>query len=283
MLWELANEPRSSDNSGHIVNNWLEEMSAFVKTVDKNHLLGTGEEGFDASNNLPIDVTDYPAWMFDGSSGTFFYQNISLQNIDVASVHLYPEAWNLNSSKSTKWIADHLLLSKKEFKPLVIGEVGAQQNKELFYNVLFHHLSMDSTSGVLLWQLSYDGSPYVDQYSFNWSSDSVFCNSLQRYSVLFQNKDSSILIRGDSSRAENIVLQNYPNPFSNLTLITYRVESPVFVLLEVYNILSANFRWKRFTRWGISGVNALWRWVFVDKDGFVKINCVIKEISTKTS
>jgi mannan endo-1,4-beta-mannosidase len=242
LFWELANEPRSSDNSGLIVNNWLEEMSAFVKTVDTNHLLGTGEEGFDVSNNLPINVTDYPAWMFDGSSGTSFYQNISLQNIDVASVHLYPEPWNLDYSKSTQWISDHLLLSKKKFKPLVIGEVGVRQNKELFYNVLFHRLSMDSTSGVLLWQVSYDGSPYVDQYSFNWSSDSDFCNSLQHYSVLFQNKDSSILIRGDSSRAENIVLQNYPNPFSNLTLITYRVESPVFVLLEVYNILGQKVR-----------------------------------------
>jgi len=242
MLWELANEPRSSDNSGLIVNNWLEEMSAFVKSVDNNHLLGTGEEGFDVSSNLPINVSDYPAWMFNGSSGTSYYQNTSLQNIDVASVHLYPEAWNLDYSKSTKWISDHLLLSKNKFKPLILGEVGVQKNKILFYSVLFYQLLRNSTSGILLWQLSYEGSPYVDPYSFNWSTDSAFCNSLKRYSILFQNKDSSMLSGDDICTTENLVLQNYPNPFSSLTVITYRVESPMYVLLEMYNVLGQKVR-----------------------------------------
>jgi flagellar hook assembly protein FlgD len=83
---------------------------------------------------------------------------------------------------------------------------------------------------------------YTDQYSFSWYSDSSFCSSFKRYGVMFQNKDSSMLIGGDSRVAENRVLQNYPNPFSNLTVITYLVDSPKYVLLELYNVLGQKVR-----------------------------------------
>jgi hypothetical protein len=61
---------------------------------------------------------------------------------------------------------------------------------------------------------------------------------------MFRNKDSLIQIGGDSSNHENSVLQNYPNPFSASTgtLITYRVESPKYFLLELYNILGQKVR-----------------------------------------
>lgn len=232
MLWELANEPRSSDPSGFIVNNWIEEISGFIKSVDINHLLGTGEEGFDVNSNLPINISDYPPWMFDGSSGISFSQNIGLHNIDVASVHLYPESWNLDYSKSTKWISDHLTLSKYKNKPLIIGEVGVRSDKEIFYEVLFHSISQDSTSGVLLWQLSFDGNTYVDQYSFSCSSNPSLCKSLGYYSEMFQKKK---IIQPEITEYQ--VLQNYPNPFNDLTVITYKVEEPRFILLEVYNVL----------------------------------------------
>ena len=41
--WELANEPRSSDRSGAIVRAWAASMSGHLKSVDPNHLVGTGE------------------------------------------------------------------------------------------------------------------------------------------------------------------------------------------------------------------------------------------------
>ena len=33
MLWELANEPRSLDVTGLLVNQWMDEMSSFIKTT----------------------------------------------------------------------------------------------------------------------------------------------------------------------------------------------------------------------------------------------------------
>ncbi|KAL0396447.1 UNVERIFIED_CONTAM: Mannan endo-1,4-beta-mannosidase 4 [Sesamum calycinum] len=45
--WELMNEPRcQSDLSGKPIQEWVAEMSAYLKSMDKNHLLEIGMEGF---------------------------------------------------------------------------------------------------------------------------------------------------------------------------------------------------------------------------------------------
>jgi len=45
--WELANEPRAkSDVTGVTSHQWIEEMSDFIETLDSDHLIGTGEEGW---------------------------------------------------------------------------------------------------------------------------------------------------------------------------------------------------------------------------------------------
>ncbi|KAF7824945.1 mannan endo-1,4-beta-mannosidase 5-like [Senna tora] len=45
--WELINEPRCKvDYSGITVNEWVEEMAPYVKSIDNNHLLEVGMEGF---------------------------------------------------------------------------------------------------------------------------------------------------------------------------------------------------------------------------------------------
>jgi endo-1,4-beta-mannosidase len=45
--WEVINEPRAkSDVSGKAIHIWLKEMSDYVRSLDQNHLIGTGEEGW---------------------------------------------------------------------------------------------------------------------------------------------------------------------------------------------------------------------------------------------
>jgi mannan endo-1,4-beta-mannosidase len=49
VAWQLANEPRcKSDTSGNTMKNWVYEMAAYIKSVDPNHMVSTGEEGWTA-------------------------------------------------------------------------------------------------------------------------------------------------------------------------------------------------------------------------------------------
>ncbi|XP_038681024.1 mannan endo-1,4-beta-mannosidase 4-like [Tripterygium wilfordii] len=51
--WELINEPRSTtDFSGKQILSWVEEMAAYLKSIDQNHLLDIGLEGF-YGNSVP--------------------------------------------------------------------------------------------------------------------------------------------------------------------------------------------------------------------------------------
>lgn len=53
MAWELMNEPHTRDgyerskgiDPGTIVLEWIEEMAPYIKSLDPNHMLLTGEEG----------------------------------------------------------------------------------------------------------------------------------------------------------------------------------------------------------------------------------------------
>lgn len=51
--WELINEPRcKTDLSGRTVQRWVKEMASYVKSIDSNHLLEVGMEGF-YGNSVP--------------------------------------------------------------------------------------------------------------------------------------------------------------------------------------------------------------------------------------
>lgn len=66
-------------------------MSAYVKSIDKNHLLTVGLEGFYGAQN-PKKLTVNPnEWA--GMLGSDFVGNSKVSTIDFASVHIYPDHW----------------------------------------------------------------------------------------------------------------------------------------------------------------------------------------------
>ena len=51
MAWELMNEPRcSGDFSASKLQHWIERTAEFLKSVDPNHLVTVGTEGFFGSS-----------------------------------------------------------------------------------------------------------------------------------------------------------------------------------------------------------------------------------------
>lgn len=135
LMWELINEPRygtwQAGGDGQIVATWLDEAAAFIKSIDPNHLVSTGEEGFLAAGSNTLGRTSYP-WTGATGEGIDFVKNAELPNIDVLSIHAWPFQWGIGmeypdlTTFIPEWIGEHLRLAEQAGKPLYLGEFGLQ-------------------------------------------------------------------------------------------------------------------------------------------------------------
>lgn len=89
MAWELANEPRckgsSSQDNGNctvaVISQWVSEMSAFIKSVDSNHLVAIGDEGF-------FNEPGNPSYPYQGGEGIDFDANLGIDTLDFGTFHV---------------------------------------------------------------------------------------------------------------------------------------------------------------------------------------------------
>ena len=124
-IWELANEPRcdgvpqfpSEDCSSETVVAWVEEMAAHFKSIDSNHILGLGDEGFMCS-----EETGH--WAYTCSTGQDSLAFAQLDDIDIVGLHVYPDHWDTDAQWSRQWILDHVAIAEEVGKPIFIGEFG---------------------------------------------------------------------------------------------------------------------------------------------------------------
>ncbi|MDI6766733.1 MAG: cellulase family glycosylhydrolase [Bacteroidota bacterium] len=233
LVWELANEPRSSDRTGMVVTNWLDEISTFIKSIDRNHLVSSGEEGLEVSRSGYYDphLYDDQSWLFDGSAGVSFLRNIQLQNIDIGSIHCYPDHWRMTGIEGIQWLRNHNRIAAEFQKPLVLGEVGKWKKPAQYYEAAFNEALYSTTAGVLLWQFVYDSRPNNDGYAFSYPNDSVICNIIQFYAERFAQKRNNLL-----PTPPNIeLLPNYPNPFNIVTIIPYTLHRSSYMTMDIYN------------------------------------------------
>ncbi|KAM7270967.1 hypothetical protein ACFE04_030181 [Oxalis oulophora] len=184
--WELINEPRCmSDISGDTLQDWIEEMSAYVKSIDSNHLITIGLEGFYGPKN-PKRLTVNPEnWASE--LGSDFVRNNNVPNVDFASVHIYPDHWfkNINFEAEqkyfAKWIVSHIEDGDKELnKPVMFTEYGLSNlnkdyepaQREKLYRMVFNIMHKSarknkSGAGALIWQLFVEGmEEFNDDFGF---------------------------------------------------------------------------------------------------------------------
>ena len=105
--WELANEPRCESDAGcekNVVVNWAKEMSEYVKSIDSNHMLAVGDEGF-----YNYGYNDFPEgdhkYVYHGSSGMDFLQLTALPDIDFGTLHVYCDQWGLTREQLDEFAA----------------------------------------------------------------------------------------------------------------------------------------------------------------------------------
>lgn len=179
MAWELANEPRclsagayprSSGCSTQTLISWADEMSSFVKSIDENHLLGVGDEGF----YCIAGATD---WTENCGEGVDTLAFAKLDTIDLMSAHLYPDGWGKTPAWGTQWISRHIRDARAINKPFLLGEFGLldKATRNVVYQQWTDAVLKGGGSGALYWILSGkqdDGSLYADYDGFTVYADS---------------------------------------------------------------------------------------------------------------
>jgi len=129
MTWELANEPRAFSNFNKVpFLNWVNENSAYIKSLDSNHLVTTGTEGSWGCEN-DIDL---------------FEKIHSSKNVDYLTMHIWPFNWSWLKPKDMagtidkaiantgKYMDEQLAVAKKLNKPLVFEEFGLPRDGFVF-------------------------------------------------------------------------------------------------------------------------------------------------------
>ncbi|KAK4438658.1 Mannan endo-1,4-beta-mannosidase 2 [Sesamum alatum] len=176
LAWELINEPRCiTDKSGDTLQDWIEEMSTFVKSIDSNHMLTVGLEGFYGPKS-PKRLTVNPEF-WAAEVGTDFIRNSKISTIDFASVHIYPDHWTHNPDFEYKlkfvykWMLSHIEDGDKELKkPVMFTEFGLSTEnndftptqRERMYKVIYDviyksALRNKAGAGALVWQFLVEG------------------------------------------------------------------------------------------------------------------------------
>jgi mannan endo-1,4-beta-mannosidase len=191
MTWELANEPRclsggayprSGNCTTQTLVEWANDVSTFVKTIDENHLVSVGDEGF-------YCVPGATDWTENCGEGVDTLAFTRLPNIDVMSLHLYPDNWGKDIAWGTQWIQRHIQDAQKLNKPIMLGEFGLvdksmrnpayRQWTDAFFNM--------GGNGALYWILSGrqdDGSYYADYDGFTVYCPSPVCITISNFAQM---------------------------------------------------------------------------------------------------
>lgn len=163
MAWELANEPRCSDDpSGMRLANWLSWAGGVVRECAPNQLVGSGSQGFFGRHEPRSNP-----WRWRAGCGTDFVWHHELDVIDFASAHIYPDHWYMDRRGCLRWIDDHLDAAAEFGKPMVFGEFGKRGTAAVragFFRAWMERFERRGAAGSLVWSLYDDEYPDYDRF-----------------------------------------------------------------------------------------------------------------------
>ncbi len=166
--WELANEPRCRNDAAFdspegwdktTIATWVDEMSRHLKSLDPNHMVGVGDEGF-------LDDAD-PHWTHSGHEGVDHEALSAVEHIDYATFHLYPDHWQTDIEFGYDWIRDHLDVARRIGKPVMLEEyavavarnpstfevISGWKRRETAYTNYHNLLRQGGAAAALFWML----------------------------------------------------------------------------------------------------------------------------------
>ncbi|XP_014501229.1 mannan endo-1,4-beta-mannosidase 7-like [Vigna radiata var. radiata] len=212
MAWELMNEIRCpSDQSGKTVQAWISEMASYLKSIDGNHLLEAGLEGFYGQSKLQSNP--------NFNVGTDFIANNQIPGIDFATVHSYPDQWLSSSgyeeqiSFLERWVDEHIQDAQNTLhKPVLFAEFGISTKsfggnsspRDRLFNTVYSAIYSSASSGGaavggLFWQLLAQGMD-----SFRDGYEVVLDESPSTATLIAQQSQKLNHIRKMYARLRNI-------------------------------------------------------------------------------
>ncbi|KAF5378245.1 hypothetical protein D9757_009166 [Collybiopsis confluens] len=159
LAWELANEPRclGTTNTGSgtcsisTISTWIQEISSFIKSIDPNHLVAVGDEGF-------FNEPGNPTFVYQGfqpSLGIDFAANLNISTVDFGTFHNYPASDSYDGASQTfgaQWIQDHAAAMKASNKPVIMEEFSVAENTIAQYTNWYSIIESTGMAGDLIWQ-----------------------------------------------------------------------------------------------------------------------------------
>ncbi|KAJ3045593.1 hypothetical protein HDV00_009250 [Rhizophlyctis rosea] len=167
MSWQLANEPRCAGCPASTITNWASTMSSYIKSLDSNHLVSLGDEGFfnRASGG----------YAYQGGEGVDFEANLKISTLDYGVMHFYPDSWSLNPTTGAQWAKDHADAGKAVGKPVVWEEYGYKTNRGQYLPAWQSAALSNGLAGTQYWQFGLTlstGQTHNDGYTiYNTDSD----------------------------------------------------------------------------------------------------------------
>jgi mannan endo-1,4-beta-mannosidase len=92
-------------------------MSAYIKSLDSNHYVSLGDEGF-------FNRGSSQAYPYQGGEGVDFEANLKISTLDYGTVHLYTSSWGQTYDWGNTWIRDHADACRAAGKSCVLEEYG---------------------------------------------------------------------------------------------------------------------------------------------------------------
>jgi mannan endo-1,4-beta-mannosidase len=255
--WQLCNEPRNSEDktndgvNGTNLYNWVNEIAGYIKSLDPNHMVTTGEEGGGTSGNSnPSGAQD----------GVDFQRNTNCPYIDYACVHVYPTHWGFTTwDQINTYLKGRLKIAHETCKkPAALEEFGLPLTTDPQYNQKpWPNGSRDQFCSQLLqkvlnetgydfdgfnvWQMSDIASiptDLLDKEQTNWDFDftSATADTMKKYGALMMKKiphDSVGIYMYNSAtkQVSNMV------KFSNKTIaINNNLNTNENLIIDIYTV-----------------------------------------------
>jgi hypothetical protein len=160
--WQLMNEPRyqnatpDENSTGTTFRAWIDEMSAYIKSLDPNHLVSLGIEGHQAK------------YGFGGDEGNPFIYSHQSPGINYCTAHPYPnETWANLTLDQTKtlvnaWIADSHTSVGKPFIMDEFNTISSSVDRATWWTAIFGVLENTGAAGSCFWE--YEGRNTDSKY-----------------------------------------------------------------------------------------------------------------------